>query len=474
MRKLPIKLKLTLAFASIMALVLAATGLFVYLRLIDELDRSIDNGLRTRADEVAALILHSGSEFQRGRKDLIEKEEGFAQIIDNRGAVIDSSFHSRAVPLLTAGEERRAQEHTIFVTHDEVSGVDPSEPIQARLLATPVDARGDRLVVVVGSSLEDRNDAAASLRKLLLVGGPIALLLASLAGYGVAAASLRPVEKMRRRAAAISTAEAGQRLPVPPTNDEIGRLGHTLNAMLTRLENAFNRERAFVSDASHELRTPLAVLKTELELAMRGGRSVEELEAALNSAVEETDRVVQLAEDLLVIARSDQGRLPVRLTPVSVGDVLADVRERFAIRSRETHRELVAEPAGDLQITADPIRLRQALGNMVDNALRYGGGTVRLSAQASNGHVELHVVDEGPGFPPEFLDTAFERFSRADGSRGRGGTGLGLAIVEAIAKAHEGDAVAANRPHGGADVWLAIPARPRRSGSDSGAGEPRA
>jgi signal transduction histidine kinase len=247
---------------------------------------------------------------------------------------------------------------------------------------------------------------------------------------------------------------------VPPANDEIGRLGHTLNAMLTRLENAFNRERAFVSDASHELRTPLAVLKTELELAVRGGRSVEELEAALNSAVEETDRVVQLAEDLLVIARSDQGKLPVRLTPVEVRDILTDVKERFAIRSRETNRALVAETAGDLGLTADPIRLRQALGNLVDNALRYGGGTVRLSARASNGHVELHVSDEGPGFPPEFLGTAFERFSRADGSRGRGGTGLGLAIVEAIAKAHKGKAVAQNRPGGGADVWLALPAKP--------------
>jgi heavy metal sensor kinase len=467
LRRLPIKLKLTLAFAGIMALVLAATGLFVYVRLTDELDRSIDNGLRTRADEVAALILRSGSEFQRGRKDLIEKEEGFTQILDKRGAVIDSSFHSRAVPLLSTREGQRAQEHTIFVTHGQITGVDPSEAIEARLLATPVEAQGQKVVVVVGTSLEDRNDAAASLRKLLLIGGPIALLLASLAGYGVAAASLRPVEKMRRRAAAISSAESGQRLPVSAASDEISRLGHTLNAMLTRLEKAFNRERAFVSDASHELRTPLAVLKTELELAMRGGRSTEELEAALKSAVEETDRVVQLAEDLLVIARSDQGRLPVRLTPMRVGDVLADVRERFAIRSRETNRELVAESAGDLQITADPIRLRQALGNMVDNALRYGDGTVRLSAQAANGHVELHVSDEGPGFPPEFLDSAFERFSRADGSRGRGGTGLGLAIVEAIAKAHEGDAVAENRLHGGADVWLAIPARPRRSGLDS-------
>ena len=172
------------------------------------------------------------------------------------------------------------------------------------------------------------------------------------------------------------------RLPVPPADDEIGRLGHTLNAMLARLEEAFQRERTFVSDASHELRTPLAVLKTELELAIGRGRSREELEAALRSAVEETDRLVQLAEDLLVIARFDQGKLPVRLAAVEVDDVLADVRERFAIRSRETDRELVADAPDGLRLTADPERLRQALGNMVDNAFRHGRGTVRLSARA--------------------------------------------------------------------------------------------
>src|SRR6185503_3729809 len=127
----------------------------------------------------------------------------------------------------------------------------------------------------------------------------------------------------------------GQRLPVPPANDEIGRLGHTLNDMLERLEEAFKRERAFVSDASHELRAPLTVLKGEIEMALRKGRSPEELAAALRSAGEETDRVVQLAEDLLVIARSDQGRLPVTLRPVHVRALVESTARRFAARAHE-------------------------------------------------------------------------------------------------------------------------------------------
>jgi heavy metal sensor kinase len=457
----PIKLKLSLAFAGIMALVLAGTGLFLHLRLGDELDKSIDQGLRSRADQISALIKNADSSRlgDPGGTRLSEREERFAQILDARGTLIDSSSQIADASVLMPTELVRAREKTIVVNHDSLPGDD--EP--ARLLATPVQAEGPNLIVVVATTLEDRNDALGNLGALLLFGGPVALLLASLAGYWVASASLKPVERMRQRAAAITTAEPGQRLPVPPANDEIGRLGNTLNAMLARIEKAFNRERAFVSDASHELRTPLAVLKTELELAVKGGRSVEELESALRSAVEETDRVVLLAEDLLVIARSDQGKLPVRLSPIEVGGVLDDVKERFAVRSRETKRTLVADPTDSLRVNADPIRLRQALGNLVDNALRYGSGTVRLSARASNGHVELHVSDEGKGFPPEFIDSAFERFSRADGSRGRGGTGLGLAIVQAIAKAHQGKALAANLPDGGADVWLALPVEPRDS-----------
>jgi two-component system, OmpR family, sensor kinase len=438
-----------------MALVLAATGLFLFLRLDSELDKSIDDNLRSRADEVSALIREADTGLGRpGPSRLSERDESLTQVLRDDGTVKDASTRLAEQPILTPGELARAHRGPVFLTRDSLAALDKTE---GRVLATPIRDEHERLIIVVGASLEDSSDAVKSLGKLLLIGGPIALLLASLAGYGLATGALRPVERMRRRAAAISTAEPVMRLPVPPTRDEIGRLGKTLNEMLARLEEAFERERTFVSDASHELRTPLAVLKTELELALGRGRSQQDLEAALRSAAEETDRLVQLAEDLLVIARFDQGRLPVRLAAVEVDDVLADVRARFDIRSRETHRELLSDAPNGLRLTADPERLRQALGNMVDNAFRHGQGTVRLSARTSNRHVELHVSDEGPGFPPDFLDAAFERFTRGDEGRGRGGTGLGLAIVEAIASAHRGTAAASNRPEGGADVWLTLP-----------------
>jgi two-component system, OmpR family, sensor kinase len=199
-------------------------------------------------------------------------------------------------------------------------------------------------------------------------------------------------------------------------------------------------------------------LKTELELALRHARSSAELEAAIRSAADETDRLARIADDLLLLARAQRGGLPLRQEPLDVGDVLATVAARFHARAEAEARPLTVELDEPLVVTADRLRLEQALANLVDNSLRHGGGPVVLSAAASNGAIELHVLDEGAGFPPEFLGRAFERFSRAEETRSADGSGLGLAIVHTIARAHAGTAGAANRDGQGADVWLSLPA----------------
>jgi two-component system OmpR family sensor kinase len=471
LRRLPIRVRLTLAFALAMALVLTATGAFVYLRMRSELEHTVDQGLRSRSGDVAALVHQADDEglTQSGRSPLTERGENLAQVVSARGRVLDATPRYRSRPLLTPPELRRALRHTTFVERRRVRGLD--SPV--RLLATPVRVGNRRTVAVVGALLDDRDEALHRLLVLLAIGGPVALLLASLAGYGVAAAALGPVESMRREAAEVSVSEPGRRLPVPPARDEIGRLGATLNEMLARLETAFERERSFVSDASHELRTPLSILRTELELALRRGRTVEELEAALRSAAEETDRLTQLAEDLLVLARSDQGRLPVRLEELSVGELLGSARERHARRAADAGRgirvESSAQPPdpGELWLTADRLRLEQALANLIENAIRHGEGEVVLAGDERDGSVEIHVRDQGRGFPEPFLPSAFERFTRADPARSRGGAGLGLAIVAAIAAAHGGTATARNRPPGGADVWMRLPRSPRTASATS-------
>jgi signal transduction histidine kinase len=331
-----------------------------------------------------------------------------------------------------------------------------------RLLATPVVAQGKRLVVVVGAPLDTRDGTLATVRTELLVGGPLALLLASLLAYLIAASALRPVERMRTRAAAISASRLSDRLPVPAARDEVSRLGETLNEMLGRLETALERERSFVADASHELRTPLAHVQAEIELALESPRGRAELEAALRSVGSETDRLSQLAEDLLLLARVDKGTLPIRLDEVRLDELLEAVAARFERRARDAARTVeVMTDGGSARV--DRLRVEQALGNLIENSLRHGAGTIGVSAIRSGDSVELHVTDEGPGFAAEFADHAFERFARAEESRTSSGAGLGLAIVAAVATAHGGTARIVRAAGGGAEVAIRLPS-PREAG----------
>jgi heavy metal sensor kinase len=447
MSRVPIRLRLTLVFALAMALVLTGAGLFVYLRVADDLTRALDQELRSRAQDVSALVEEGGSLRTTGVA-LIEQGETFAQLLSAEGRVLDAT-EPITDSLLSPSQLARARRGATFADRSSVPGLD--EP--ARLLAIPLGTR----VLVVGGTRENRAETLRSLRTAFLIGGPLALLLASLGGYALAGAALRPIDAMRRRAQEISTSSLDERLPVPPASDEVARLGETLNAMLARLEDGLARERRFVADASHELRTPLALLRTELDLALRRNRSAEELEQAVRSAGTETERLRRLADDLLLLARSEQGRLPLRLEPTDVGDLLDTVAARFAPRAADEARPLSVDADAASVVVADRLRLEQALGNMVDNAFSYGRGRILMKAAAHDETVELHVLDEGPGFPPAFLERAFERFSRPDESRAGSGSGLGLAIVQTVARAHDGSAYVTNRPQGGADVWISLP-----------------
>ena len=200
----------------------------------------------------------------------------------------------------------------------------------------------------------------------------------------------------------------------------------------------------------------MTAIRRAIGLALRRPRTHAELVAALRSASEETERMTQLAQDILLIARSDQEGIPIRREPVEASAILDRIASRFEPRAAELGRAVSVGPSDDIVLDVDPARLEQAIGNLVDNALSHGKGPISLYAQQSNGTVELHVADEGDGFPPGFADRAFDRFSRGNEGRGPGGTGLGLAIVELIARAHGGSASVGSRDGGGADVWITL------------------
>ena len=261
---------------------------------------------------------------------------------------------------------------------------------------------------------------------------------------------------MRSEAAAIFGQSSGRRLPVPRTGDELARLAETLNAMLDRLEEAIERERRFRRRRpARGFRTPLSNLKAELDLALRRSRTSEELERALRSASEEQDRLARLADDLLVLARSDRGRLPIRRAPVDVGEMVGGPLDSFAARASERGVGIDVNVPGELRADVDELRMRRPREPARQRpALRPGGRPADVAAERDDGSLRLEVRDNGPGFPAEFLPVAFEAFARPDASRSRpeGGTGLGLAIVAAVAQAHGGTAEAANAPSGGAVV----------------------
>jgi two-component system, OmpR family, sensor kinase len=451
--RLPIRLRLTAAFALVMAIVLVATGLFLYFRFQSELDDTVNRGLRSRGQDVARLVQQSNADLSKGSSTgLLGADQSFAQVLTLNGRVVDSSPAVGDQRLLGAAQLERARQGPILFDRGPIgNGDDPS-----RVLALPVDVQASPVLVAVGTSLEARGEALEELQTQLLIGLPLALLLASIAGYALTGAALRPVESMRRRAAGISGGDPAQRLPMPEPHDEIRRLGETLNAMLGRIEATIRRERRFVADASHELRTPLAMLRTELELAGRRERTREELALALRSAGEETERLSRLADDLLILARAEDGRLPVQTENVPANELLERAASRFVVRAHDAGREITVEPSEET-VRGDPLRLEQALGNLVDNALRHGSGNVALHAVEDTSEVELHVTDEGSGFPAGFLPHAFDRFARADEARGGGGSGLGLSIVEVIARAHGGSAHVENRNGGGVDAWIAVP-----------------
>jgi two-component system, OmpR family, sensor kinase len=445
--RLPIRVRLTLAFTGVIALVLLVAGFFLAREFARDLDRSIDNAQRAQARDIAALVASV-----RRPPSVSESGERFAQVYTRRGRTLSSTRQAQGERLLSPAEVEEATRRTLTI---ERRAIGESE---VRVRAVPGRLRsGEEVVIATGDSLEGRDRSVAALNRLLLIALPIALVVASFAGYEVAGAALRPVDRMRRRAEEISDQNPSERLPLPTASDEIGALGMTLNAMLDRLEAALAHERRLVSDASHELRTPLTTLRAELELALRGERDAEALREAIVSAHDEALRMSRLANDLLVLARADQGRLPFNPETHAATDLLSAAVDRARAAVDDAGRSIAAADgtAGSAVVVADADRVAQALDNLIGNSLRYGDGAIELRAESRAGAVELHVLDAGPGFGAKFLERAFERFSRD--ATGAPGAGLGLAIVDALAREHGGSVGARNRPGGGADVWLTLP-----------------
>lgn len=434
--RVPIRARLAIASTVVFALTLASIGWFLYFQTKQNLDSAIDGSLRVRARTLGRLA---------GRPADLQRADGFFQLLGATNTIVASSPQYTRSSLLTAAERARASERPLYLRRGE----------QARLLALPAQ-RPTNDVLVVGSGLQQREHALEGLARSLVIGGVLALGIAAAAGYWLATRALQPVERMRRRADSISELGTEHRLPLPAPDDEIRRLAVTLNAMLSRLGDASRHERRFIADASHELRTPLARLRSELELA-RTENAVSALHIAVGSALEETERLCALADDLLTLALLDENTAVDYVEMVDLSALTTISAHDIGPQLAGADRALRVDMGRDLYVKGDATQLRQAIDNLLENALRHGAGTTTVCVQADGADALIIIADEGSGFDPCYVDAAFERFSRAERSRHSTGTGLGLAIAQAIAKKYGGFVRIDNDSDSGATVTLSLP-----------------
>jgi two-component system, OmpR family, sensor kinase len=422
--------------------VLLVSLALLYAALDRQLHDAVDADLAGRSNDLAASV-------RTGDVSAVS-DDLMAQLYAADGGVLASSASVAGGRLLDTGQVA-AVRTTGLVSRSLPLG-HLGQPVRVRLLTRRLGPAGPVLAVAVPTDAVERG----STRQLVVLALAAPLLAAGLGALGwlLVRAALRPVDQLTREAAAISTLDTGRRLPAVPGDDEFARLAATLDGMLGRLAIAFDRERAFVDDASHELRTPLAVLRGEIELALAALDHRAEVEQSLLAARGQVDRLTRLAEDLLLLARERAGTLVVHREPVDLSELaVAEVAELAPIVG------LRVDAAGrPLVVDADAGKLRQVLANLAANSAAAGAAAARIRVDVDRGAARIEWADDGPGFAPELLESAFERFVSGDRARTSGGAGLGLPIVRAVVAAHGGTVQIRNgRPLGGAVVTVRLP-----------------
>jgi len=460
-RALGLRARLTLWYGGVLLAILLVFSSLSYAALRWTLLSDVDSTLLV----VAQVVRDTGYPRGSGLADpeprlraLLGPDffDRFLRLLDPEGETDPEipATGSRPLPLSVEARANARRGLPTFETVQTESGE------RVRVLTMPV-MRSGRLVnlVQVGIPLRRTREALNHYLRTLLALIPLGLGLATAGGALVARRALSPVGAMSRTARRITAEDLTERIPARGAGDELDHLAETLNAMLVRLEAAFVQVRRFAADAAHELRTPLTALRGELEVGLRADRSPDEYRRVLQSVLESVERLVRLAEDLLVLSRASAGGLvrsgAVGLEALVLG--VLDAGARLAQGRRVTVRLGAVEPAG---LMGDAVALERALLNLVDNAVRYtpAGGKVEISAGPTGDWVEIAVQDSGPGIAPADVERAFEPFVRLEAARAKEteGAGLGLAIARSIVTAHGGTLTVESTPGAGSRFTIRL------------------
>ncbi len=431
----------------------AGSVLFVVL-LQRNLATALDGALLQQAQTIADTVHQDGvAGLALGRR---VGDSNVIQLLDQHGTVVATSPGLEGEAALTAVRPPPTT-HVAATRRDLPIGA--GGPYRVLVLGL-TDRTGQRMDVVVAQSVQGVTATTRTVTGQLLVGAPVLLLLVAVLTYWLSGRALRPVEAMRRQVADIDARTLAVRLPLPEAEDEVWRLGRTMNRMLDRLESAASAQRRFVSDASHELKSPLAALRASVEVAQAYPGTADWTRTG-DVVLEESLRIERLVADLLLLARADERGLQLRREDVDLDDLV----DAEADRLRSTTSLRVTTRIEPVRVVGDRDRLQRALRNLVDNASRHAETSVTLTVSTDGDLAQVDVVDDGPGVPAADRLRVFDRFVRLDDSRARtaGGTGLGLAIVRQIAQAHEGDVAFVDVP-AGSFVRMRLPVSRRGSG----------
>ncbi len=459
-----IRTRLTLWYTGLLAVSLLVIGVLIYTLVGRILLTNLDERLIAQAEDVIALIQAENDPLQvmlSGRAQLppidVYGSQYFIQIVQLDGRAVQLSENLRGqrlpVPLqfvqdIVPGEPRRL---TL-----ETSGA------RLRVISLPIPL-GNRIIgiIEVAANMASTSDALDVIRRALLFGSLLALLLAAIGGNILARAALGPIKAITETAQQITgTEDLSQRIPVAMPGDELGELTETINDMLGRLDEAFSAQQRLVADVSHELRTPLTTIQGNLDLLRRGAAEDPTMRAEALAAIEDqTARMRRLVADLLLLAQADAG-LKLHRQPVELDTLLLDIYRQAQVMARNTGVSVRLGAEDQAIVEGDADRLRQLLLNLTDNAIKYtpAGGEVTLTLHRDDGWVAIGVEDTGVGIAAEDLPHIFERFYRADRSRARpGGSGLGLSIAHWIAQAHGGELTVTSEPGRGSTFTLHLP-----------------
>lgn len=499
-QRLPLRWRLTLWYAALVALALGTFGGVLYQTVSHSLYKNLDASLSRVASSLDYIIEQKQQQSRRplrppssrrGRRQVLPFELSTSPAdtahADSTGESLDVVWmaiyehvllNTRTFIIQIADTNGTVLWHS-SATHDtlprfiELIHNEPLPPPYPLLKTIVLNGehvriaaiRSHVLELIVGYPLTEIEQTLAELFSTLKVGLPLVLVIAVVGGYWLARYSLRQVDVLTRAAQEITAHHLNTRLPMPPVNDEIARLTATLNDMIARLEQSFQQIQQFTSDASHELRTPLAILIGELELMLRRPHTPAEYQAALSSALEEVVRLSKVVEGLLELSRAESEQVKMEWELLDLSQLVEEVCEDFALLAEEHSLVLEAEIQPFVRIIGDRTRLRQVLINLIDNAIKYtpASGKIRVELRLEQSHAIVTIADTGIGIPAEDISRIFDRFYRVDKARSRsvGGSGLGLAIVRWIIDAHHGNIRLESIEGRGTTVWIHLPLDPR-------------